>query len=541
MRAAARLAGVALAAALLWPAGAPAHQRRRDQRAGGHHHRAGGRRHRAAGRHHHRPRHGAAGWPVFDVSATPNLAEGEETVAFNPTNPRDVIVGSNQWQPLYYGSGQDYIGLGPSGFTRCAVWSSLDGGRTWRGGAMMDRGLAPVANPLPVPGVPAEFDDPGNVFSADQYTVFDRRGTAYYTCLDFGVGTGVEVIDVWRSGDGGRHWSAPVAAFTQTDQDNRQMDRPFLALDQSGGPRDGTLYIAWERIFYDPLTPEVFVRSSTDGGRTWGSVTRVDDPQHPSMMDARLFPMVGGDGTLYVLYDSATLRTEFNWLPQVQSPSLVLASSTDGGATFTYHWVARDIPAPTPPDEAEIELTEFIASMAADPRRAGRVAVAWPQMVDGASRILLRSSLDGGRSWSAPLDVADDPAGRPYPPEQTAGVVYPPGAGNEHDHVMLRYLPDGRIVVVWRDRRYTGGSWAQPWDVFARVVRIGRDGSLLPGRTVRVTVHSEPPSTTHRGHMPSEYLGLAVSARGIGVSWEEMRGLYPDDVYRFIPLAAFGG
>lgn len=39
--------------------------------------------------------------------------------------------------------------------------------------------------------------------------------------------------------------------------------------------------------------------------------------------------------------------------------------------------------------------------------------------------------------------------------------------------------------------------------------------------------------------MPSEYLGVGVTAKGIGFSWDEMRGLYPDDVYRFIPLAAF--
>jgi hypothetical protein len=257
------------------------------------------------------------------------------------------------------------------------------------------------------------------------------------------------------------------------------------------------------------------------------------------MMDARLFPMVGADGTLYILYDSATLRTEFNWLPQVENPSLVLASSTDGGKTFSYHWVARDVPAPTPPDEAEIEVTEFIASMATDPRRRGRVAVAWPQMVDGSSRILVRSSLDGGRSWTSPLDLADDPRGKQYPPDQTLGLTYPPGNGNEHDHVMLRYLQDGRLVVAWRDRRYAGGSWAQPWDVFARAVRISRNGSLHPGRTVRVTIHSEQPTSTHRGHMPSEYLGLGISKGGIGVSWDEMRGLYPDNVFRFVPLSAF--
>jgi hypothetical protein len=479
--------------------------------------------------------------PIVDISNTPQLAEGEETVAFNPANPRNVIVGSNQWQPLLFSDSQDYFGLGPSGFTRCAVWSSLDSGATWRGGAMMDRGLRPIANPAPLPLVPREFDDPGNLFSADQHAVFDRNGTAYYTCLDFGIGTGLQVIDVWRSRDGGRRWSRPVTAFSELAEHDRQMDRPFLALDQSHGPRDGRLYVVWERIFYDALTPQVFVRSSADGGRTWGSITRVDDPAYPSMWDARVFAMVGADGKLYVIYDSATLRTPFNWLPQVDAPSLVLATSTDGGVTFAHHWVERGISAPTPPDEAEIEFTEFISSMATDPSRPGRVAVAWPQMVRGASRILLRASLDCGQSWSPPLDVADDPPGVPYPPEQTAGVVYPAGTGNEHDHVMIRYLPDGRLVVVWRDRRRSGGAWNEPWDIYARLVKIGEDGKLQAAATVRVTARPEPPSTTHRGHMPSEYLGLATRPDGIGVAWEEMRGQYPDNVYRSVPLAAFGG
>jgi hypothetical protein len=461
--------------------------------------------------------------PARDVSGTRNLAEGEPTIAYNPRDRRNIIVGSNQWQPLTGHDSEDYIGLGPSGFTRCAAWSSADGGRSWHGGPMMDGGIGSVPNPLDVPRVPGEFDDPGNVFSADQNTVFDRTGTAYYTCINFGVKTGLEQLYVWRSADGGRHWSDPVAAFSQTADMNRQMDRPFLAIDRSTG-RHGTLYLAWETIFYDPALPEVFVRTSTDGGRTWGHVVRVDNSRYPAMWDARLFPMVGADGTLYVIYDSAGFETPFAWHPQIDHPSLVLASSTDGGKTFSYHWVARDIHRPAPPDEDEPELTEFISSMATDPRRAGRVAVAWPERVHGESRILMRSSVDGGKTWGRTIDVADDPR----------------LDGNQHDHVVLRYLPDGRIVVVWRDRRYTGGGWYDPYDILARVVRVRRDGSLDPGRSLRVTRHSQLPSTGHRGHMPSEYLGIAVKgSRGLGVTWEAMKGRYPDDVYVSVPLEDF--
>jgi hypothetical protein len=325
------------------------------------------------------------------------------------------------------------------------------------------------------------------------------------------------------------------------------MDRPFLAIDQSGGPNDGTLYMAWERIFYDPALPQIFVRASHDGGRSWGPVVRIDNSSFPSMWDARLFPMVGADGTLYVIYDSAGFVTPFDWAPQVDKPSLVLAVSHDGGKTFSYHWVAQNVLRPTPPDEDEYELTEFIASMATDPQRAGRVAVAWPQLVNDRSRIMLRSSRDGGATWTAPIDVADDPPGAAYPPDTfppgaPAGAIYPAGSGNEHDHVMIRYLPDGRLVVVWRDRRYSGGAWSKPWDIFARVVRIASDGALHPGTTVRVTPRSEPPTTFHRGHMPSEYLGIAPTATGLGLAWDGMRGAnFPDDLYRFVPVAAFGG
>lgn len=143
-------------------------------------------------------------------------------------------------------------------------------------------------------------------------------------------------------------------------------------------------------------------------------------------------------------------------------------------------------------------------------------------MIDGSSRVLVRSSVDGGRTWTAPLDVADDRGGdcppSKCPPVSTGGVVYPPGEGNEHDHVALRYLGDGRLLVVWRDRRYTGGSWLDPWDIFARPVRVGPEGALHPDRAVRVTDHSEQTTTSHRGHMPSEYLGVAVMRRGVAVA-----------------------
>src|SRR2546428_210764 len=53
---------------------------------------------------------------VVNVSNTACYAEGEETVSANPLNARDILVGSNQWQPPDCANIGNQA-LGPSGAT----------------------------------------------------------------------------------------------------------------------------------------------------------------------------------------------------------------------------------------------------------------------------------------------------------------------------------------------------------------------------------------------------------------------------------------
>ena len=464
----------------------------------------------------------AAQGPVYDVSNTPGLAEGEEFVAVNPTDPQDVIVGSNQWKPLDPSLGA--IGVGAGGVTSCAVWASHDGGRTWTGGRLEESGLGPNVTGESQPPIrePAEFGDAdlGNAISADQNTVFDRHGNAYYQCINLGLLTGDVVVNVYRSTDGGSHWSKPVKAFSELAT-QIQLDRSFLAIDDSGGPRDGTLYLTFESMFYQPLLTGVYARASTDGGRTWGKIQRVDSDDELAQWDPRQYPTVGADGALYVVYDAAQFVSPAPLDPQLTPLKLVVARSTDGGRTFRRVVVEPQVDRVVSPDEAFSYFTEEISAIAADPVHPGRVAVAWPDDRSGEARILLRYSTDGGLHWSSILDATDDP----------------PGHANEHDHVALAYLPDGRLVVVWRDRRFTGGGWGTPFDVFARVFDPDPAGGLLPGATLRLTTTSQPDGQNTHGNMPTEYLGLTADASGISASWEELRGALLDDVYRHVPLA----
>jgi len=467
---------------------------------------------------------------VVNVSKSPLAAEGEEFVAVNPRDASNVIVGSNLWQPLVLPDPANQP-FAANGTVSCGVWSSHDGGRTWGGGLKSAGGLDPIPNPAamlpPVPGVkvPDEFDALGNLISADQSIVFDRHGNAYFECLDFGAGTGGDAkVDVYKSKDGGKTWTGPIEAFSQI-KTGVLIDRAFLAIDDTGGPRDGTIYLTWETMFYQAWFPEVYARSSSDGGKTWSDPVRVDDDAHEAMWDPRAYPVVGGDGALYVVYNAAPFVSPAPFDPNGDHVTLMVGRSTDGGRTFKRFVVEPDAHRIASPDEAFDYFTELISAIAADPTHAGRVVVVWPDDRSGEARILLRYTRNGGRTWSKAIDATDDR----------------PGHGNQHDHVAMTYLPDGRPVVVWRDRRASGGAFDAPFQLFARVLNVSATGVLSPGKTIELTNGPQMPTTGTRGSMPSEYLSVTATAGGLAASWDQMRGVLADNVFRRVPLSVFNG
>ncbi|MEA2646849.1 MAG: hypothetical protein QOE92_1932 [Chloroflexota bacterium] len=458
---------------------------------------------------------------VVDVSGTAGLAEGEEFVAANPFNPMDVIVGSNQWQP--YSGNPGNVGVGPSGATDCAVFDSHDGGLTWTGQRLDNGGIGTVPIPPPVSSIPnpigSQFEDFGNVISADQSIVFDHHGNAYYQCIYLGLSNADPQVWVFRSTDAGRTWGPKVVAFSEVGT-QIQIDRPFLAVDNSGGPRDGALYLAYETMFYQAYLPEVYVERSDDQGATWSSPVRVDEDANRAQWDPREFPQVGADGTLHVLYDASPLTSPCPCDPS--TPALVVASSEDGGATFRHSTVDPEVHRISSQDEAFNYFQELVAAFAASPADPNRLAVAWPDAGSGEDRILLRQSLDGGRTWQDAADATDDP----------------PGGGNQHDHATLAYLPDGALAIAWRDRRASGGSLTSPFEVFLRLAVPAGDG-LAFGDTVRLTDAVQAPTTGHHGNMPTEYMSIAGDSTGIHASWDQLDAsvAFPDNVYRHVATA----
>lgn len=464
---------------------------------------------------------------VVNVSKTSDTAEGEVPLAVDPVNPSHVAAASNSWAPTLPSPADQTPSV--NGLMMSAVYTSRDGGHTWLTSRPDQGGVGRVANPLAlVPGSPAAFQDLGNIDTTDADVAFDRHGNLYFMS---GAAHNPshnfdEVATVWRSTDAGLTWLPPSTAVTVLRQEHDELDRPWLAVDNSGGPRDGDVYLSFETGAFTDDPPMVLVKRSDDHGLTWGPTVRVDDGTYETQFNPRARPVVGAGGTLYIAYDRSPIsNTPFN--SQVAPIQLVVARSNDGGTTFARTVAEPNVTRVTSPDEAlGSSYSEMISAIAADQAHPGRVAVVWPEAVSPAnSRVLARVSVDGGVTWGPRVDVADDPA----------------ALSNQHDHVTARFSPDGRLAVGWRDRRASGGAWTGTFDEYVRLLQPTAGGGLAPlGGAVMFTDSPQPPEAGFKGPtMPDEFQGLAVADDSVMLTWVQPVGAYTDLMFRAVSIDRF--
>lgn len=265
-----------------------------------------------------------------------------------------------------------------STITPLRVWRSMDGGRTWTDppwtgvGRSYDRewlaaGPATAGHgPSAVYGAVrrAPGPDEGNrpviatVVSGDGGATFTERAIV----LDSGYVNAVMGLAVRRDGtvllpvlvnygrvpgdreiyrgrrlvvashDGARSWSEPHAVAENIQLGNslgeqamRGLGIGYLAVDESGGPFDGTLYMAWGSIVDD--RNQILFSHSADEGVTWSQPMRVNDGGIRSDHSVSTVA-VNDDGVVAVTWNDR--RDD----PSDRCFRPYVAISRDGGRTF---------------------------------------------------------------------------------------------------------------------------------------------------------------------------------------------------------------
>lgn len=299
----------------------------------------------------------------------------------------------------------------------CAVHTSGDDGISW----------VPVAVPVPR-GYGPKCYAPDATFAADGVL-----HVSYVTLI--GRANQPEAVWVASSKDGGRTLSEPrrvsgaLAFQVRVAADPARPERLFATWLQA---RDiGSLK------FTAPGNPIVVSRSD-DGGATWSTPVRANDPDRGRAVAPSA--AVGRRGELYVLYlDVGEDRLDYEGAHEnVGGPpfsgrfSLVLARSLDRGRT----WAESVVDDGVVPTERFIPFLAPFPSLAVD-RGSGRIYVGFHDSRLGTPDVWVWTLPWRGKAWSRPVRV-NDTAKR----DRTA--QYLPA---------LAVAPDGRLDVVYYDRR----------------------------------------------------------------------------------------
>ncbi len=199
------------------------------------------------------------------------------------------------------------------------------------------------------------------------------NGTLYLSWIDAREGKKEPATFVTQSTDGGK----TVERNMKLDENTCICCRTALTT----GP-DGTVYVAWRKIFPGDVRETVVARS-TDGGRSFSPPVIVGQdgwvfpgcPHRPASLG------VDRRGRLYVVWYTEGAD---------ETPAIYLAYSDDRGQTFSSKQ-KLNVSKGTFPDHPQ---------MAVDP--TGRVIVVWEEQSPVRREVVVRLSMDRGRTFTVP-------------------------------------------------------------------------------------------------------------------------------------------
>ncbi len=391
-----------------------------------------------------------------------NLAgfDGEPYIAVNPTNPKNIISG---WMRGRL-DGKIWI----------AVKSSFDEGNSWSNIQFMPHDTA-------ING------------SADVSIAFNRNGIAFLSYINYRQTPDTAgAVFVVSSTDGGINWSEPVNVFDMKEKSDLPIDRPWIAIDNSGGKNDGTIYLTSMSAYWYIGQHHNYLKTSTDNGKTWSSIKQIDniDFSVGIMTKSSAVISIGAEGTVFIAYHS--YDTSASKLVRIY-----YASTNDLGNTFQRGVITNAL------YSKASNSGDFTKSycIAADASRKGNVSLSWIDERNGDADVFLKKSTDYGKTWTLPLRVNDDSLKN----------------GIEQDEVWMNYSINGNLAIAWRDRRLNGKGDTVNFSIFSTISTDGGD-NFAPNKLISAT--SSPYLKVTKGN---SFIGVAMSNNTMHVNWADLR------------------
>lgn len=393
--------------------------------------------------------------------------QSETFIAVNPVNHLQVVATWNDFRIL--AGIPDVPDDTIPNESKAGYGISTDGGLTWR------------HDVLTFPFTYPNAYDPG--------CAFDRHGNIYYSFIRsmglnaFGAAT------LARTSDLGKTWSR--CNFGNSSNTN---DKPYLAVDNTGGPYDGRIYLAWLDVLGSGKTRIAFAFDTTRG-------IKPEPLQYlVTGMQTTPFPTItiGPRGEVYVF-----------WLDE-NVHRLRLRKSLDGGVTFSDSTLCN-----LPVADRTYYVDGYIfghggakvhsyASCAVD-TNTGNLYVAYTDNFGDEYYpffgIQFTRSTDGGEHWDTPYRIADSMGGCQFMP-------------------WLGVDPGGRISVCYV--RDTLQSFGRPDSIFTvYCVNSYNEGLSFEGP---VMISDGSYNDMKNGRIYYDYIGMAASAGTIFPTWVQSTG-----------------
>lgn len=263
----------------------------------------------------------------------------------------------------------------------------------------------------------------------------NTSGTIYFvSMLCDSSACNMDKLLVGTTTDGGNSWYrldniAPIGVW----------DKPFIAVDNTGGTCDGYIYVVATDFI---AAPAIKLIRSTDNGQTW------DDPVVLNVghenCDTGAIPRVASDGTVYVAWEDG------GCIQPGDMPGIEMVKSTDCGVTWsTIKTVSTITPVLDPQATFECGVpalkglirTNDFPFIGIDPSDSFHLYVTFNSDPDGDnsigdhSDVYFIQSTDGGDSWSLPVRLNDDTT------------------LNDNFMPFLDVSSNGSILAGWYDRR----------------------------------------------------------------------------------------